>query len=1233
IQTSYKPNRTEKIILSIAYLSYPINVLTHHLFNLISNLTRPLGKWRLAPLTQANGTDNKELYYWGTEEQGIKNVKDAINKNEPELLERYAKLDSLGSTAREREKKSLRVKVYKITSAHFQHWGIQRALDKRSAPYFQGSYIRALMVIFPELELEPLDIQLNWSSKEKAIESILYVLLREIPHVVQQYNDLDNFDPAKIEALKNEIYQITSAHFDVWGLGNVTSKKHVPYFNGSYIHALIALFPNLNLDPLGFELDWSSLESGIKSVLYIFKRQVPYLIQDYERFDELTGLELSNLKKEICSITKAHFTSWGLGSAMVQRGAPYFYGSYKNVLISLFPKINLNSLEFQLDWSSEERAIDSMRFVFSSEIPNILRQYDQLEDLSPILIERLKDEIYQISSAHFDVWGLSNATMKKNVPYFNGSYIQALMAVFPDLNLNPLGFQLDWSSKQRAIDSMRFVISRGMPTFIERYENIDGLSAGEVQRLKNEIYSITQGHFVLLGLAKALHRDTVPDFEGSYMKALVELFNHPRLGLSVEGFINFRRTNWQIKYSWRTRDSGIFNIRDALAAYQPALLAKYDRLDSLREEEKNELRNDVYKITQAHFKVWGLSSAVDREKSPYFNGSYIVALMAVFSNLNLNRLGFELDWSSKEKAIESVRYVLSHVMPDLIEQYDHLSNINPHKIRAFRNEIYRITYGHFGLWGLNGAMNQKLVPYFHGSHINVLIALFPKLNLNPLGFKLEWSTKEKGIETIQFIFDREIPSIVQQYERVDQISEDEVEELKNRIYALSEAELKMWGLSRAMHRESAPYFHGSYIEALMAVFPKLDLDPLGFQLDWSTKERALDSIRFVLTHKVPHIMQRYQNIENLNDLELTLLREGIYRIKRAHLLLWKLGAVFSNTYFNDFIELFINLFSHSKLGLTREGFLEKGNGSDDSSGKRVENNSLDNVGNSSSDTSLNDSTDILEPLVQPLQRFKNWQSLRAYYLFVGSWEEGIYRWGGLVGLPFLFSYFGLDFNSGQVLGVVWSSAGFLFSHTIVRWLAKRNSIGWDGWRMELKKDFLSLRSFNALLYNLLFISIISFQPTLVSFALLSVSSFHFTIDMLDAYKKKSLTSQELLSQEIQLIADKLGTSQPELQSLSFDLNLNFSNLVQTLFGVWSKDTKGSELYLVDLTGSRDQSSQIAMLRTIHEIYGLNQNARFILVMDEPKPIEELESILGIKGILSTGYLKAKLLRSSADSRL
>src|SRR3989338_4687292 len=564
-----------------------------------------------------------------------------------------------------------------------------------------------------------------------------------------------------------------------------------------------------------------------------------------------------------------------------------------------------------------------MRFVFSSEIPNILRQYDQLKDLSPIQIERLKDEIYQISSAHFDVWGLANATSKKNVPYFNGSYIQALMAVFPDLNLNPLGFQLDWSSKQRAIDSMRFVISIEMPSLITRYENIDRFSAGEVQRLRNEIYSITQGHFQLWGLAKALHRDTVPDFEGSYMKALVELFDHPRLVLSVEGFINFRKSNWQIRYSWRTRDSGIFNIRDALGTYQPALLAKYDRLDSLREEEKNELRNDVYRITQAHFKVWGLSSAMDREKAPYFNGSYIVALMAVFPNLNLNQLGFELDWSSKERGIESVRYVLLRVKSDLVELYDHLSNMNPHKIRAFRNAIYRITYGHFGLWGLNGALSRDRAPYFNGSYVEALMALFPDLNLNSLGFKLDWSTQEKGIESVQFIFDREIPSIVQQYERVDQMSKDEVEELKNRIYALSEAELKMWGLSRAMHRESAPYFHGSYIEELMAVFPKLDLNPLGFQLDWSSKERALDSIRFILTRKVPHIMQRYQNIESLNDLELTLLREGIYRIKRAHLLLWKLGAVFSTTYFNDFIELFLNLFSHPKLGLSREGFVER----------------------------------------------------------------------------------------------------------------------------------------------------------------------------------------------------------------------------------------------------------------------------------------------------------------------
>src|SRR3989344_6970084 len=159
---SYNSNHTEKLILSITYLSYPINVLTHHLFNLISNLTRPLGKWKLAPLTKTGvGIDQ---YNWDTREQGVENIRDAIRKNRPDLLERYENLSQLSPKERRMEAESLRNEIYRITFGHFQVWGLGGAMDRRSAPFFHGSHVNSLMTVFPDLNLNPLGYQLDWSS-------------------------------------------------------------------------------------------------------------------------------------------------------------------------------------------------------------------------------------------------------------------------------------------------------------------------------------------------------------------------------------------------------------------------------------------------------------------------------------------------------------------------------------------------------------------------------------------------------------------------------------------------------------------------------------------------------------------------------------------------------------------------------------------------------------------------------------------------------------------------------------------------------------------------------------------------------------------------------------------------------------------------------------------------------------------------------------------------------------
>ena len=391
---------------------------------------------------------------------------------------------------------------------------------------------------------------------------------------------------------------------------------------------------------------------------------------------------------------------WGLGSAMTQRAAPYFYGSHVIALIAVFPKLNLNPLGFQLDWSSEERGIESVKYVLSKEVPNIMQNYERLDRLNDMGIDDLRNEIYGIKHGHFQVWGLGGAMHDRKAPYFHGSYIEVLRTLFPDLNLNPLGFQLDWSSKEKGIESVRYVLSKEAPHIMRQYERITQLNDREVHDLRNAIYGIRQGHFMVWGLSGAMDQRVATYFYGSYMNALISVFNHSGLGLTLQGFRDYRKATYEQKYSWGTSESGIWSVREGIRSNRIDIMERYENLAELKEDEIERLKRDIYRITSGHFKVWGLGIAMNDRKAPYFHGRYMNALIAVFPDLNLNPLGFQLDWSSKERGIESVRYVLSKEAPHIMRQYERITQLNDREVHDLRNEIYKITYGHFKIWGL-----------------------------------------------------------------------------------------------------------------------------------------------------------------------------------------------------------------------------------------------------------------------------------------------------------------------------------------------------------------------------------------------------------------------------------------------------------------------------------------------------------------------------------------------------
>ncbi|MBI2118550.1 MAG: hypothetical protein HYT97_02865, partial [Elusimicrobia bacterium] len=810
----------------------------------------------------------------------------------------------------------------------------------------------------------------------------------------------------------------------------------------------------------------------------------------------------------------------------------------------------------------------------------------------------LRNEIYGITQGNFNIWGLGGAMNQESAPYFHGTYMNALMAVFPDLNLDPLGFQLDWSNEERGIESVKYVLTKEVPQIMQQYERIAQLNDREIHDLRNDIYGISSGHFKVWGLGGAMDQRLAPYFHGSHITALLTVFSDPKLGLTREGFIE-RAENGSSGASLMTEDTRREAVKRGMNpnswSSQLFFAPHYEFLDTFNPikfflAHREQTVGQVIGILL----IWGAMVAamigapfgIDfvLSGSPTAHLGYdligsLAGSISILAGIRLNQLAsykpnrtekiifsiayltypinvlihhlFNLisnltrplgkwrlapltkarvgedqyDWATREQGIENVRDGIKKNRPDLLERYESLDQLPPkereQEEESLREELYRITLGHFQIWGLSGAMNRKVAPYFHGSYMDALMAVFPDLNLNPLGFQLDWSNEERGIESVRYVLSKEVPHIMQQYERIAELSDREIHNLRNEIYGITSGHFKVWGLSRAMNQESAPYFHGSHMNALLVVF------------------------------------------------------------------------------------------SHPTLGLTREGFVERAENRGSGAGQVTE--------DTSNEAENNSSLDILEPLVQPQSRFKTWQTRVAYYLFVGSWEESFYRWGALILLPASLTALGLDSTLSSFIGFSISAFGFLFSHTIVRWLVSRNSDKWKGWKIEVKNDLLSSKLISTLLLNTIFITVLIFYPISPSLVLFLTIPTHTLFDFSKA-QAKDRVGEKSFNQEIREVAHALNEPEEGLNHLFFENRVTLNSILNSIFSLWTKESKSPELYIIDLNSSKDLENRLALFRTIQQIkYYKKSNPtekiKCVIVKKNGQSIEELEKILGLKDIL------------------
>ena len=133
-------------------------------------------------------------------------------------------------------------------------------------------------------------------------------------------------------------------------------------------------------------------------------------------------------------------------------------------------------------------------------------------------------------------------------------------------------------------------------------------------------------------------------------------------------------------------------------------------------EEEGEielLKGEIYRIKKSYFFLWDIDAVL---KDDEFQGSYKTAVMAVLNDkrLNLNRLGFGLEWGTedrkdKEKVFKALTQLKQGTLPkkDQPAAFDKLKSLTGNKPK--KQEIVKKIPNKDAFEKLKGLKNKKIV--------------------------------------------------------------------------------------------------------------------------------------------------------------------------------------------------------------------------------------------------------------------------------------------------------------------------------------------------------------------------------------------------------------------------------------------------------------------------------------------------------------------------------------------
>jgi superfamily II DNA or RNA helicase len=493
---------------------------------------------------------------------------------------------------------------------------------------FEGKYVLALQKSFPELELLAIDFGIDWTDESKGIISMHKLAEQNLPEFWIAYKQGDY---AKAKTLLSE--KISKIEEFKVIFTNSPFKKYVaPYFEGSYLVALQKSFPELQLKVADFRLSWTTEENGIASMHRLARQNLPDFWIAYEQGNYLKAKKL--LGESISGLND--FSTIFTTSPITKIATAYFRQSYLVALQKSFPALSLEKSDLgaseSIDtkqpnrivrthhWKVESEGIDSMHAIAGQKLPEFWATYKSKGYVKAkrMLLKRIT------GGKDFSSIFTNMPTLKKHVPYFEGTYLIALQKSFPGLGLTgkDFGTDMNWTNESDAIVSMHKLAKRNFLKFWTMYKQGNYSKAKEL--LINKISNAKDFFTIFTG--SSMNKKQVPFFDGKYLVALQKSF--PELGLIENDFNRLSAMNWT------TEANGISNMQKLAEQNLPEFWAAYTTHEYPAAKELL-----LKRITGA--KDFSSIFTNSSGRYDYFERKYLVALQKSFPELQLTEDDFK----------------------------------------------------------------------------------------------------------------------------------------------------------------------------------------------------------------------------------------------------------------------------------------------------------------------------------------------------------------------------------------------------------------------------------------------------------------------------------------------------------------------------------------------------------------------------------------------------------------